>query len=519
MTKRIFALLLVLLLALTMVACQPSTQQSSTPDGGAEAPQDDGDSGDSGELERVTLRIILGGPDYSAKERVWQHVSEVCGDRLNADFEVTFFPWGDEYPQKLQLAISSGDDFDTCFDADWWSYNTLVNKGAYLDISELAPIYMPEYYARLEETGNLQACFVGDGMYCVPWEAPFNARPHFVWKDNAVENPVTSFKDGEIQTMEDIDAFLQEAKALNPDNAHLFECSGDYDIVTFVQPKYNMAKWDFHYLTFELNQDTIVVQAEEQTEMFAEAAYWAKKWVDDGVYPRDIKTNTAAHSSLGDDHNYSGFGMFEYIATDENMNDPDYHYSLMYPDGYFVNKSPTNNLMAINKNAANPERILMFYDLLYSDSDVYDAVLYGIEGDTYMIDDTGAYVWAEEGMDQTNTSWMEYTGQWGFWRLEQMKPTGQRSQNCWDLNAEFMENPGNVTSPLAAFVPDPEPIKNELAARDALYSEFGVLIEYGLVDDVDAAIAEYIQMQKDAGLDKIIQEVQAQVDAYMASRQ
>lgn len=118
MTKRIFALLLVLLLALTMVACQPSTQQSSTPDGGAEAPQDDGDSGDSGELERVTLRIILGGPDYSAKERVWQHVSEVCGDRLNADFEVTFFPWGDEYPQKLQLAISSGDDFDTCFDAD-----------------------------------------------------------------------------------------------------------------------------------------------------------------------------------------------------------------------------------------------------------------------------------------------------------------------------------------------------------------------------------------------------------------
>ena len=31
-----------------------------------------------------------------------------------------------------------------------------------------------------------------------------------------------------------------------------------------------------------------------------------------------------------------------------------------------------------------------------------------------------------------------------------MKPTGQRSQNCWDLNAEFMENPGNVTSPLAS---------------------------------------------------------------------
>ena len=463
-TKKILAALLALLMLLSLSACSqgPAEGESS------------GEVSADGTLPHVTLRFYLAGPDYSARERVWDNVSAVCGDRLNADFEIVFIPWGDEYPQKLQLAISSGDDFDMCFDADWWSYNTLVNKGAYLDISELAQEYMPNYYKRLEETGNLSACYVGDGMY-----------------------------------------FLQEAKRLNPDATHIFECYGDYDIMTMLQPKYNMAKWDFHYLTFDLSADKVVIVPEEQTELFAEAGYWAKKWVDDGVYPIDIATNNAAHTALGDKHNYAGYSMYEYIAYDDRWKDENFHYAELYPDGLFVNKSPTNNLLAINKNAKNPERTLMFLDLLYTDDAVFDAVLYGIKGDTYDIDADGNYVWAEEGMDATNTSWMEWNSQWAFWRLEKMKPTPARSAEAWEMNNEFLVSEGNVNNPLAGFVPDTSNIKNEIAARDALYSELGFLIEYGLVDDVDAAIAEYQQKQKDAGVDKIVAEVQRQVDEYL----
>lgn len=518
MKRRLTELLLLGLLAIALIACG-STAPTTTakPDStaaAAEKPQTD--SGEKA-LDHTTIRIYLAGPGYSAMERVWENVSAVCGDRLNADFDITFFPWGDEYPQKLQLAISSGESFDLCFDADWWSYNTLVNQGAYLDLAKLAPEYMPAYYERLEETGNLSACFVGEGMYCIPWEAPYNARPHFVWKDYVVENPVTdSFQDGEITTMEQIDEFLGLVKAANPDFNHLFECYGDYDIVTFLQPKYNYAKWDFHYLTFKLNEDKIVIEAEEQTEMFEEVGRWAKKWVEDGFYPRDIATNNAAHASLGDDHHFSGFGMFEYIAYKDNLTKEGYHYSLMYPDGYFVNKSPTNNLLAMNKNAANPERALMFLDLLYVDDAVFDAVMYGIKDDTYTIDDEGNYVWAEEGMDNTNTSWMEWNSQWAFWRVDKLKPTPARNKECWDLNNEFMKRDTNIPNPLAGFVPDPTNIKNELATRDSLYSELGFMIEYGLVDDLDAAIAEYRTKQEEAGLEKILTEIQSQVDNYMA---
>ena len=467
-----------------------------------------------GELERVTLKFVFGGPGYAAQKEVWDNVSKVAGDRLNADFQITFYPWGDEYVQKLQLQISSGDDFDLCFDGDWLAYNTLVNRGAYMDIKELAPVYMPEYYKYMEESGMLRSTMVGDGMYCVPWTPLFNPRPWFTWNNARIENPI-EWDPATISTIEDVDAFLTAAKEANPESQyHIFESVGDYDIVTFLQPKYNLAKWDFHYLTYDLTDPDVKIVAEEQTEMFKDAGYYAKKWVDEGIFPGDAYTNKPAHDTLGETHVFAGFAMYEYIVYNDYYLDPLRNYSMLYPDGYFVNKNPVNNLNALNKNAANPERALMFLDLLWTDQEFFDAVLYGIEGVTYVKDDAGTFMFPE-GMDSTTTNWMEWASQWGFWRIGRMAPTAARNAASWALNDEFMQKKENIVAPLAGFVPDTEPIKNEIAARDALYNEFGVMIEYGLVDDLDYAVEEYIELQKEAGLDLIIDEIQRQVDAFI----
>ena len=44
------------------------------------------------------------------------------------------------------------------------------------------------------------------------------------------------------------------------------------------------------------------------------------------------------------------------------------------------------------------------------------------------------------------------------------------------------------------------------------------LLQYGAVRDVDKSMEEYIQKQKDAGLDKILTEVQKQVSAFLAAK-
>ncbi|MDR2648358.1 MAG: ABC transporter substrate-binding protein [Clostridiales bacterium] len=502
---------LTLVIIMILSACGGGGNANS---GGASA-QNTGADG-AGSLPRTTLKFVFGGPGYSSTEDVWKHVSEVAGERLNADFQITFYPWGEEYKQKLQLQISSGDDFDLCFDGDWLSYNTLVNQGAYLDIKALAPEYMPEYYKYLQDNNMLKSTYVGDGMYCVPWTPLFNPRPWFGWWNANIDNVVEQ-DESLIKTIEDVDAYLLKVKEANPDTKyHIFESVGDYDINTLLQPKYNLAKWDFHYLTYDLTDNTCKLIPEEQTEMFKESAQYAKKWVDAGILPRDAWTNKPAHDTLGTGlgHVFSGCNMYEYIVYEDRYKDPERHYSILYEDGLFVNKSPVNNLNAINKNAKNPERALMFLDLLWADQELYDAVLYGIEGATYRKNDAGEYLFPE-GIDATTTNWMEWSSQWGFWRLGRMRPTAARSAESWALNDEFMKKEENVVAPLAGFVPNTDSIKNEIAARDALYVELGALLDYGVVDDVDRALDEYIQKQKDAGLDKIIEVIQAQVDEFL----
>ena len=71
-----------------------------------------------------------------------------------------------------------------------------------------------------------------------------------------------------------------------------------------------------------------------------------------------------------------------------------------------------------------------------------------------------------------------------------------------------------VVSPLTGFNPDTSSIKTELAQRDQLYDEQGKLLLAGIVEnnDVDAAINKYIESQKAAGLDKIMEFMQAEAD-------
>ena len=173
-------------------------------------------------------------------------------------------------------------------------------------------------------------------------------------------------------------------------------------------------------------------------------------------------------------------------------------------------------MTCINKNAANPERALMFLDLLTTNQEFYDIVLYGIKDKTYVLNGETADFPA--GMTTANSSYIDWTGQWAWWKPQFMRPTTTYGKGFWEREAEFASGGTCVPNVLDGLFFDTEPIKNEIAKRDQISTEFGKLIQYGSVADPDKAVKDYIQRQKDAGLDKIVAELQKQVDAFLASK-
>ena len=67
------------------------------------------------------------------------------------------------------------------------------------------------------------------------------------------------------------------------------------------------------------------------------------------------------------------------------------------------------------------------------------------------------------------------------------------------------------------FVVNQDPIANEIAACANVIAEYHEPLTYGMVDDVDGHIDEFIQKLKDNGADKIIEEVQKQLNDWRAS--
>ncbi|MNG19489.1 hypothetical protein D3C84_1036540 [compost metagenome] len=123
-----------------------------------------------------------------------------------------------------------------------------------------------------------------------------------------------------------------------------------------------------------------------------------------------------------------------------------------------------------------------------------------------------------EGMQTTTSNYMEWGGQWAFWKPQFMRPTMTYGKDFWVKEAEFASEPNNVNSPIDGLFIAEDAMRNEIAKRDQATDEISRPIEYGMVKDVEKAVNGYIETQKKNGLDKVIAETQKQIDAYLASK-
>ena len=100
-------------------------------------------------------------------------------------------------------------------------------------------------------------------------------------------------------------------------------------------------------------------------------------------------------------------------------------------------------------------------------------------------------------------------------RWRRCKCGGDReSVNC-NLHIRF--NNEAIKSPALGFAFDSTKIATELTSVTNVYEEYQKSLEYGFVDP-EVGIPEMLEKMNNAGLQKIIDEKQAQLDAWAAAR-
>lgn len=177
-----------------------------------------------------------------------------------------------------------------------------------------------------------------------------------------------------------------------------------------------------------------------------------------------------------------------------------------------VNTSGLQTCMwSIAYNTIDAERSMMLLNLMYTDADVFNTMNWGIEGKHYVFTDDG-HITFPEGVDNQNCGWYINLG-WVLGNQFLSHIWTDYDLNYWEVMSDF--NKTAKVSPAAGFAFDSTNVKNEYAACQSVINEYKIAIETGTVDL--SKLDEMNEKLYASGLQKILDEKQAQYDAFLAA--
>jgi len=166
------------------------------------------------------------------------------------------------------------------------------------------------------------------------------------------------------------------------------------------------------------------------------------------------------------------------------------------------------SMLAISSTSEDPERAMMFINLLHTDKELNNLLNFGIEGVHYTrngeiispTDKTADY--------SPGSAWM-FGNQFLNYVWDSEDP------EKWNKFREFNQNAH--VSPGLGFVFNSDPVKSEVGALANVIEQYQRALETGSVDP-DKVLPEYLNALRAAGLDKVVQEKQRQFDEFLASK-
>lgn len=163
-TTKIWGLILVMVLvfSLTLTSCvtpSPTGTGTTEPsDGTPAAPTE----------PTVTLKMYLvGNRQEPDTPKVLEEANKYLKDKLNVALDLNVFGWGDDYDQKVNTALASGEAIDIVFTANW-AANYYVNaaSGYFTELNQ----YIEKYPAIKQILGEdfLNGSALNGKNYAVP---------------------------------------------------------------------------------------------------------------------------------------------------------------------------------------------------------------------------------------------------------------------------------------------------------------------------------------------------------------
>lgn len=539
MKKKVLAMVLSLAMATTMLAgCSGSDDADSsnagtgdqgsttTDDGSADADSTDDGGSDAvvaSDLEPVTLKWYLDGNTVNNDTDVMAEVNAYLQEKLNVTLEPIWGTWGD-FDNGATMALQGGDDVDIYFTCSWSQdeYNKFAKDGYWVRLDDpennLLEQYASDIWNQLPQALKDGATINGAdgvGVYAIPG-----------WKDYATQNcwdinvPLLEKYGYSVEDIENTDFYgfgdiLKTVKEGEGDDFYPLLVEGavlermvtNSIIVTGDSGTVNLMSYyiDPTDVTKPGSAGNVIQNkfATPEYEKFVKQVreYFLAGYIDPAMANANTANDTRTAKQLSGDYL---IGTQSYSMGYEVQASAERGFEVaMVPctPAYVDTTAAQGAMMAVSTASKNPERAVMFLNLLNTDPKLMTMLEYGLEGVHYNLNDNGEIVFTDARSD-----YQPWTN--GMGNVTQLPPLEGQGADFQQTFIDYYAQASGI--PILGYTFDPANVETEMGALANVASQYALSLSTGFVDP-ETELPKFLQALEDNGIQKVIDEANAQL--------
>lgn len=512
MKKKLACLLCAVMMIGIITGCgeqkEQNEQTSQVEEGGGQEVETAEASGE--EPYEVGMRIALPAavPSEEEMNRVVEHINELTMKELNMTLKLEIIPFS-SYIEQIQLDLSAGSDIDlfvmlSAYGPSW------VNAGYLVDMKDLLEEYGKDILSSYSSPELASVCDVNGTIYAVPVHKEISQQPTIFFRTDILEKHNIDVSN--IKSIADVDALFEQVSELEPD---MWMLAADNLGLAELYPVDYIGGLETYAIVDPANNSKVVNYFE--TDDFREWCDYNHKWFTNGW------VNSGAASDTESYYTYitSGQAFAFFSDSGHPLSEADQENNCGGVDLTMVNlgeswattSTSCSFCYAISSGSKDPVKAMKMLNFMTTNTEIMNLLNWGVEGEDYVVNADGLLDYPE-GKDASSVGYHLGAG----WVLPNQFVCTPWSSDGSDIYEKLIDyNNEAIISRALGFTFDSTPVADEISAVSNVKAKYYKALITGAVDP-EEYIEILVQEMEDAGSDKVIAEMQKQLDEYLASK-
>lgn len=494
--KKAMAFLLVSVMAGSMLAGCGSDNASSSNDGSSK-------SADSSNQDSYMVKILAPG-DASTDDcaKISEAASKITEEKFNTKVELTRVGFG-SYDQQVNLTLASSEKLDLMYEY-CGNVTSAISSGQIVPITDYLDSYGSDMKSQISDSDWKCVTFNGD-IYGVPANKEKATGWGFAMNKEMAD--ATGIDYSSIKTEEELEPLLEKVKEMYPDVYPIVSNNGSMSLMT----DQDDLGGDIGSLESASGDNTTVINYYGTDEYMNEMKL-RYDWAQKGLLMPDASTSTEnANSLIGAGKGFGRFTNTKPGIEKEMEKEVGKEVVVLEMVKPYTTTTRVDIVWYVPHNSEKPERAVQVLNEIYTNPDLANLFINGLEGKHYeFVDKEKGIVNYPEGVNASNTG---YTSLPWAWPNETISYIWEGlDSDIWDQIQEF--NKDATVSPAKGFAWDNTEVQNEVTACANVVAKYGPALECGSLEP-ETTIPKFLDELKAAGADTIIAEKQKQLDAWL----